>query len=573
MQLSRIEIKNYRGIKSLDLDLAKETVLVGENNTGKTSILHALRNCLERIKNRKGHTFEEYDFHFESELKDPSTAPPISIILYFVESNMDAWPAEFVRAAADVISLRDDDKREIKLRITSGFDQTTKEFVQSWAFLDFSGNTMTGKAANPNALSLIQHLFPIFYLSALRDAGREFSKHASFWSPFIRSENMSAETKTEIEQALSSLNEQVVNAHESFEHVVRHLSKMSSLLRVGGAKAITIEAVSGKVFDLLSKAQVNIRSSTGAKLPIGRHGEGTQSIAVLLLFDAFLKSRLLEADYKNTYPILALEEPEAHLHPCAIRTLWKTLDTLEGQKIISTHSGDLISEVPLHSIRRLYRKDNEVKVGSIPEDLFDAEEKRKFDFHVRRSRGELIFSNCWVIAEGETEDVILRESAKILNIDLDRWGIRIITYQNGAGLETYLKAAKNLGIKWVTFLDGDTNQGAADKQKAQKYLDGQKETDLIFQHEFHTIEEYLCDQGFGTIYIPFISEQKKSSITLKATDPGYWKQVISALGKYSKPGAALDVMTRIETTGQSAVPELIAKCLQSAFKISGDNHD
>ena len=46
MLLTRLQIENYRGIKSLDLALGETTVLIGENNSGKTTVLHALRACL-----------------------------------------------------------------------------------------------------------------------------------------------------------------------------------------------------------------------------------------------------------------------------------------------------------------------------------------------------------------------------------------------------------------------------------------------------------------------------------------------------------------------------------------------
>ena len=53
--------------------------------------------------------------------------------------------------------------------------------------------------------------------------------------------------------------------------------------------------------------------------------------------------------------MLALEEPATHLHPYAIRALSSMIKGFAGQKIIATHSGDLISDVGLLSIRRFHR--------------------------------------------------------------------------------------------------------------------------------------------------------------------------------------------------------------------------
>jgi predicted ATP-binding protein involved in virulence len=50
MQLRRLEIENFRGITKLDLAIWDTTVLIGENNTGKTAVLDALRFALRNIK-------------------------------------------------------------------------------------------------------------------------------------------------------------------------------------------------------------------------------------------------------------------------------------------------------------------------------------------------------------------------------------------------------------------------------------------------------------------------------------------------------------------------------------------
>ena len=48
MHVSRIEIRNFRSIRHLAIDLGDTTVFVGPNNAGKTAILDALRLALTR---------------------------------------------------------------------------------------------------------------------------------------------------------------------------------------------------------------------------------------------------------------------------------------------------------------------------------------------------------------------------------------------------------------------------------------------------------------------------------------------------------------------------------------------
>jgi putative ATP-dependent endonuclease of the OLD family len=62
--LSKIEIENFRGIQHTSIEFDPDiTVLVGENNTGKTSILEALRLCLDAVKSDRTCGFSEYDFY------------------------------------------------------------------------------------------------------------------------------------------------------------------------------------------------------------------------------------------------------------------------------------------------------------------------------------------------------------------------------------------------------------------------------------------------------------------------------------------------------------------------------
>ena len=50
-------------------------------------------------------------------------------------------------------------------------------------------------------------------------------------------------------------------------------------------------------------------------------------------------------------PVLALEEPETHLHPQAARTLWSHVSNLPGQKVITTYSPYFVQHLPFRDLR------------------------------------------------------------------------------------------------------------------------------------------------------------------------------------------------------------------------------
>jgi putative ATP-dependent endonuclease of OLD family len=359
MLLTKLHIENYRGIKALELDLDETTVLVGENNSGKTTVLHALRACLQMLRSSgRSSPFDEFDLHFDSQTADPTSAPPIAITLTFEESHPGEWPAEIEQQLGGdggvVVLVPPDDRSRVQLRVTAQFSAVTQDIETIFEFLDASGKALPPK--NRNRLGVLQQVRPLFYLSALRDAGKEFSRTSQFWSPFVKNSQIDPVKKAEIEKQLESINAEIIEAHGTFKGVREQLSRIQKLVALGEQDVVSVDAVPARVFDMLNRTQVSIASSTGARLPIARHGEGTQSLSVLMLFDAFLKSELSRKQgNKATRPIVAMEEPEAHLHPNAVRALWKTIRDIEGQKFIATHSGDLLSEVPLTGIRRLYR--------------------------------------------------------------------------------------------------------------------------------------------------------------------------------------------------------------------------
>lgn len=567
MLLTRLQIENFRGIKSLDLNLGETTVLIGENNSGKTTVLHALRACLHHLRGGgRASVFEDFDFHFDGASADPTTAAPIVITLTFEESKPDEWSEEVERQlggdASIVMLITPDDHLRVQLRVTSEFSKVNQEVDTGFDFLDATGKPLAPKSKG--RLSALQQLRPLFYLSALRDAGKEFSRTSQFWSPFVKNSQIDAAKKAEIEAQLQEINAEIIEAHGTFKGVREHLSRVQDLVSLGQKDVVSVDAVPARIFDMLNRTQVSIASSTGARLPIARHGEGTQSLTVLMLFDAFLRSELARKQVvKDSQPIVALEEPEAHLHPSAVRALWKTIREIKGQKLIATHSGDLLSVIDVGSIRRLYRRGSEVYVGQIPPDLLRDRERQKFDFLVRRTRGELFFARCWLLGEGETEAILFAGAAELLGVDLEQAGVRCVEYRQG-DISYFLDAANSLGIDWHVFTDADA-QGLSDAQKAKDRVPGgalahRRVTTMVGAA---SAEPYLATNGFLDFYEALIGPAKVCEIQVPKTDAAYVAEVTKRIPG-SKPAAAHAVVDEMKRRGATSVPTALRLAILKA---------
>jgi putative ATP-dependent endonuclease of OLD family len=552
MLLRKIRIENYRGLTDLTLDLDETTVLIGDNNVGKTSVFDAIKTCLSRaLLRRSTPIFDQDDSHLASGTAMAQTAAPIRVTLDFAEQVAGEWSAELLQGLNDVIVVGSDDRRRVILVVTSGFDGGTGEFAGAWEFVNTNGDRLPTKANSPSSLNSFLQILSVHYLSALRDASWEFTPRGQFFGAYVRNPAIPEDVRENLQQTLASVNDTVLEAQSSLMELRQNLAKTQTIVALGAAERVDIEAVPVRFADLLSRMQVSVTAVSGATLPLVRHGAGTQSLSVIFLFESYVKT-FLQAVNAEAAAILLLEEPEAHLHPNAVRAMWDSLVALPGQKILATHSGELLARVPLANVRRLYRRAGYVHVGRLGATTLTAADATKVEFHIRSSRGELLFGSVWLLVEGETEFWIYREAATILGIDLDRLGVRIINFQ-WSSVGVLLKVARDFGIDWFVAADGDP-AGDAYAETAAGYLDGQATADHIAQLAAPVMEICLAENGYGHIYEAHISPQKKHLVTAESGDPEFWKQVWKAQDDTPKPILALEVITEMRSKGPTGVP-------------------
>ena len=385
-----------------------------------------------------------------------------------------------------------------------------------------------------------------------------------FWRTFLSEPGIPEADRQELERELSGLNRRLIDVHEPLAEVRSRLDGARKVMDFGSGDVVAIDALPTKLFSLLSRTQVSLASRAGAKIPVERQGEGTQSLAVLLLFDAFLRSQLSDLD-PIAEPITALEEPEAHLHPSAIRALIGLVEELPGQKIVSTHSGDLLANVDALSVRRFVHRGGGIRVHRIQSDDLEPEQRRKFDFHVRRSRGELLFARCWLLVEGETETVLLTGAAEALGLELERAGVRCVEFsQTDVGMLS--KAANQLGIAWYCVIDDDDGRRQYENKVRREVGPASEADRLVFPYE--NVERFLCENGFGSLYESRMSDQKPRPTSSPGT-PAYWDEVLEALPRgYSKPAVAVDAALKMKA-GDLSVPPVLESILNKAVSLAG----
>ena len=174
--------------------------------------------------------------------------------------------------------------------------------------------------------------------------------------------------------------------------------------------------------------------------------------------------------------IVALDEPEVHLHPYLQRSLIEyykkissnedpefllllkecfDIDGLDGQLLVVTHSSDILVD-DYKSIVRFFKDTNITKVvsGMSFVRYFDKGAEKQLIMHFHELR-EAFYAHCVIIVEGETEYGCMPYFAKSLGISLDSNCISIIMAQGESSIKPLKKFFECFKIPCISVYDGD----------------------------------------------------------------------------------------------------------------------
>lgn len=368
MRITRIEIENFRSIQKLVVELGDTTVLIGPNNAGKTAILDALRIALSRRWGQRGTGYGDYDVHLSNENADPKESTGVRIELRAEERCMGEWPDPITADLSDILQLDlATGRRFFTLKTELSWNEDAGAFESSWDFLDVGHEPIGGQGARRINLERLWRYTPVFHLGALRDVRDEFSPRSSqFWSQLLRALEIPDKLESDALQVLKSLNRKLLDADPRLSQISETLSGATKIAaRDGGG--LDLRMVPLNTWDLISRAEIILRNEPDAPwLPLLRQGQGIQSLSIIFLFRAFVEHLLGELFEPDSEPVLTLEEPETHLHPQAVRTLWQHVSELPGQKIITTHSPYFVQHVPFRELRLVRLTPRGTEVRSLP---------------------------------------------------------------------------------------------------------------------------------------------------------------------------------------------------------------
>ena len=276
MQLSYIRIRNFRSIRSLDLRLGGNTVLLGQNNGGKTAILDAIRIVLTRRWGQRGTGFTEHDVHRPDETGDPKTLPPVTIELGIEEPEVNTWDADMVAALEDIMALLPDGRNAVLLRVTCPWSLEKESFEPAWEFLDAGGAPMTGKSQRATNLTSFFGYIPLYWLGALRDSATEFTPRSGHWGRLLKGVRIPKELETDALRILEELDARIVSADPKLTEIAELIGQATRVAIGEGPGAARLNTLPLAIEDMLARTGIVLRNeSLRPWLPLSHHGHGS----------------------------------------------------------------------------------------------------------------------------------------------------------------------------------------------------------------------------------------------------------------------------------------------------------
>lgn len=503
ISISKVRIENFRSIENLELSLSMTNVLIGANNCGKSNFLKAINVALGQNK-----IVSSEDIYVgKDEVLDNTKCAIIDIMLRPVDSTnnilstfSDFWIGVFTE---EWITTGDPIGDYVGIRTILQYDALRNDYiVVRKQITDWSDSISSASVSRRKAFTGDMNTYiSAFYMDAQRDVVDDIKDRKSYFGRATSRVDLPQEKISEIERQLNDVNSQIVESIPALSQTATRIAAIAST--VGATNGtIEIEPLARKMTDLHKGMDVIFRDGEAARLSVSQHGMGTRSWISFLTLGAYVdweKQCLVEDDPESeSYIMLTMEEPEAHLHPQAQQKLYSQLCKFSGQKIISTHSPSIVAQAELCDLIHFEKINGKTQAHSFNASDYTKEEKNRIKREVISSHGELLFAKAIVLCEGITEEQALPiYFQEKYGIEPTFCGINIIGI-GGQNYKTFLSLIKNFHIHWYIFSDGESSTIRTVKRAVRDVFETEIEQcdNVIILDNQEDYEKHLINNGY-----------------------------------------------------------------------------
>lgn len=448
--ISRVQIKNFRNFHNLDVLLSEKAVIVGENNSGKTNFIHALRLVLDPSLPDTARQLKEEDFWdgIESPIETGEEIE-ISIDLKGFENN--------TKLLANLTDYLIEVGESPTARLTYRYaplpaldNQNTDQGSTDYSFVVYGGDDQT------NIYGYQQRkLMPLQVLPALRDAETDLDNwRRSPLRPLIDRLNISKEDLNVSANKVDEATQEILKIESLHALSTDIENRLTDMIGIYHNISPSLGVASTNATKLLRSLRLFVDGDI--KRAVGDTSLGICNIIYLTLLILDLEYK--EATGERASTILVIEEPEAHIHPHLQRLVYKDFLSRGSSMILTTHSPNIVSVSPIKSLVTLKRNGivNESTASSTIQAGLNLQQLQDLERYINATRGEIFFARGVILVEGDAEIYIVPSLINTPEFTLDKWGVSVCSVQ-GTDFAPYvhLLGKNSINVPFIVLTDGD----------------------------------------------------------------------------------------------------------------------
>lgn len=511
MKLTKVIINNFRSFgESQIIELNNQTVLIGNNSSGKTTVLQALSKLFSDKQNDR--IIKKSDFHLPKGSRPGENTRNLFIETIFEFDELDGTPySQAIPSFFEHFTVsKDGAKPFLRIRLESSWedDGTVEGSIDTQFYYISSDEDTIRDEDKHRAPRKDLDKIRVLYVPASRTPEKELGNASgSMLSRLVNSINWTEDEINEITDKIDELNNTFLSENGALTQINNEIQKSWELYHEDNrfSQAELIINSSEMAAALRQIALKFSPTTTEEAFTVSDLGDGLRSIFYFSLVDSILDIELEITKDREENPdnprfklippvltILAIEEPENHIAPHHIGKLIKRFKQLgnndNSQVILTSHSPAIVKRIDPEDLKYLRIENNDRVLQTIVSDIQLSpaiDESYKYIKGAIQAYPELYFAKLVVLGEGDSEELLLPKFFDLLGKEVDSSQISIVPL-GGRHVNYFWKLLNALRIPHITLLDFDNERYGGGWGRIKYISQHLYELNTEFQEWFHT---------------------------------------------------------------------------------------
>lgn len=391
MRLHSFAIENHSRIRDVKVSVREHLVVIGANDVGKTSLLRSLNFLF-------GSSVQQlYQGLSIEDIADPALPMVVRAVLAdFTEDERALFP--------DEISISPDRSESLTVELIVEANDEDSEQISVRRIFPEGG----GRAPSRDQLQA----FGWQYLPANRGASADFMEgRRSPLKAMLASADLGSD-EAELASTLEAFNIRLDNNEALIElrsKLAEHLSR--SMPRAIGMQELTLRTTTDPTTDVLDEVALFLKRDDTVKA-LGEQSDGVRQLMTMTFFDLA----------QSAANMVAVDEPELHLHASSQRTVAELFAQGRNQRLLVTHSPYIVQRFePRHVL--VVTSDRSVR--QLPEASFSAVDKERANWWSPHLL-EALTARHVLIVEGAADKAFVEACSRVMGVSLDRLGVSVL---------------------------------------------------------------------------------------------------------------------------------------------------